>query len=87
MPKSTSVVVGVHELEPLEVVVPLRQVSRRKIALPALLWFWSRFVEFEANATYCPVVLTEGPAVARVGTEAAHAEMEPQMPLLACVPS
>jgi hypothetical protein len=67
--------------------VLLRQVSRTKIALDAFAWLNSRFVEVEANATYCPVVLMEGPAVERDGISLEHVASVPHIQLFACAPS
>jgi len=52
----TAVVAGVHDATP-------KQVLRTKTTPPLLGSFKIKLLDIEAKATYCPVVLVEGPTV------------------------
>ena len=80
-------VVGVHELVPPMVTEALRQVSRRKTSLEVFAGVATRLVELDAKATNSPVWLVEGPAVVSVSAGVGPAQVAPQTPRLAWVPS
>ena len=62
-----------------------RQVFRRKMSLEEPMLPATKFVEVEANATDCPLVFVEGPAVVNDGIP--FAQVVPQTPLFASLPS
>lgn len=75
-----NVLEGVHE-------ATVTQVLRTNTSLDAFVSFATRLLEIDANATICPFISVDGPAVMTSGIPFAHVEFVPQIPFSACEPS
>ena len=78
----TATVMGEHD-------ATVVQVLRIKTMPPLFGSFVSKLFEIDAKATYCPVVLVEGPTVVSFSPSVPFSQFEspPQIPAFACEPS